>query len=411
MTTRKTLRRCALGAGAVLMALAMPPAAAAPELDDFEFLQNSSVRVVTYYPGQVAFGTGWVATSADAARNANNAVIVTAAHTVRGATRITILEANSAVQLEANVRAIDNDRDIAFLEVRGLRNGGVALRVTPVVPPIGQEVRTTGYTAASDRPSRQEVAEISGVLLGAYSRNIPNPRPIWEHADVGVAQFQHSINLTPGFSGGPVIDKCGRVIGFNISNGGEIQLPGGSLDLAPGISFAVASAEIIKAAGDNQIRLNEDASPCPDAEPQARPDVPDPVPPVPDPPSYQRLLNFLQGRAGLALILGLLALVALGVAAWMFLGKPKGSRPAPQPAAKPEFGSNDGRRRRPGRGRALGADAAADRSRPRRRTDRPAADGGGAAVAGPDAGNRGPGANSGQPGQDAGVAAPCRAVL
>ncbi|HEX8653906.1 MAG TPA: serine protease, partial [Allosphingosinicella sp.] len=239
-------RRCAMAAGVALSLLLAGSAAAAPELDNFEFLQTSSVRVVTYYPGQVAFGTGWIATASEA-RNANNAVIVTAAHIVRGANRITILEANSAEEHEANVRAIDLDRDLAFLEVRGLRSGGTPLRVTTVVPPIGQELRTTGYTSASDRPSRRELAEVSGVLMGAYSRSIPNPRPIWEYADVGVAQFQHSITLSPGFSGGPVIDKCGRVVGINVSNGTEVRVPGGALDLAPGISFAVNSAEILKA--------------------------------------------------------------------------------------------------------------------------------------------------------------------
>ena len=330
----KALLRCG-AAGAALALLAAPQASAAPELDNFEFLQNSSVRVVTYYPGQVAFGTGWVATAADP-RSANNAVIVTAAHNVRNANRVTVLEANSAEEYEANVRAMDLDRDIAFLEVRGLRNGGVPLRVTPVVPPVGQELRTTGYTAASDRPSRRELAEISGVLLGAYSRTIPNPRPIWEYADVGVAQFQHSISLSPGFSGGPVIDKCGRVIGINISTGGQIQVPGGALDLAPGISFAVASAEIIKAAQDNGVRLTEDASPCPDrGNGGGSTAAPVPAPP-PAPPEPKWSLAALSSRTGIALAIGLLALVALGIAAWLFFGKSGGSQvvsppPPPQP--------------------------------------------------------------------------------
>lgn len=326
-------RWCALAPAIALSLLVTVPAAAAPELDNFEFLQNSSVRVVTYYPGQVAFGTGWIATASDP-RNANNAVIVTAAHIVRGANRITILEANSAEEHEANVRAIDYDRDLAFLEVRGLRSGGAPLPVTAIVPPIGQELRTTGYTAASDRPSRRELAEVSGVLMGAYSRSITNPRPIWEYADVGVAQFQHSITLSPGFSGGPVIDKCGRVVGINISNGGEIRVPGGSLDLAPGISFAVASAEIIKAAQDNGIRLLEDASACPEAAP-APPPPPEQAQP-PASPWYTRALDFMQSRTGAALLVGFLALMALAAAAWLFFGRSKPTRPEADLEPQPE---------------------------------------------------------------------------
>lgn len=326
-------RRCAMAAGVALSLLLAGSAAAAPELDNFEFLQTSSVRVVTYYPGQVAFGTGWIATASEA-RNANNAVIVTAAHIVRGANRITILEANSAEEHEANVRAIDLDRDLAFLEVRGLRSGGTPLRVTTVVPPIGQELRTTGYTSASDRPSRRELAEVSGVLMGAYSRSIPNPRPIWEYADVGVAQFQHSITLSPGFSGGPVIDKCGRVVGINVSNGTEVRVPGGSLDLAPGISFAVASAEIIKAAQDNGIRLLEDASACPEAAAAPSPPPEETQPPAR--PWYRGPVEFMQSRTGVALLVGLLALIALGTAAWLFFGKSGPARREAEPEPQPD---------------------------------------------------------------------------
>jgi hypothetical protein len=333
MIMKQIGRRCAMAAGVALSLLLAGSAAAAPELDNFEFLQTSSVRVVTYYPGQVAFGTGWIATASEA-RNANNAVIVTAAHIVRGANRITILEANSAEEHEANVRAIDLDRDLAFLEVRGLRSGGTPLRVTTVVPPIGQELRTTGYTSASDRPSRRELAEVSGVLMGAYSRSIPNPRPIWEYADVGVAQFQHSITLSPGFSGGPVIDKCGRVVGINVSNGTEVRVPGGSLDLAPGISFAVASAEIIKAAQDNGIRLLEDASACPEAAAAPSPPPEETQPPAR--PWYRGPVEFMQSRTGVALLVGLLALIALGTAAWLFFGKSGPARREAEPEPQPD---------------------------------------------------------------------------
>jgi len=337
----RIVRRAILAAAAALAIAAGASADAAPERDNFEFLQTSTVRVVARLPRGRRQGTGFVIVTADAARNANNAVIVTAFHVVRGARQITVVEANSGEELDANLRARDLDRDIAFLEVRGMRNGGVPLQVTGVVPPIGQELRTTGYSDASDQTGRP-AAEISGVLLGAYSRTIPNPRPIWRLADVGVAQFQHSIPISVGFSGGPVIDKCGRVVGFNVSNGGT-QLDGTILNLEPGISFAVSSAEIIKAAQDNGIRLTEDPSLCPDpaaARSAAAPDQNASGESGETAPATggggNSLLGFLQSRTGLAVIVGAFALLALGLSLWLFFGRSSRARvvvsePPPEP--------------------------------------------------------------------------------
>jgi Trypsin-like peptidase domain/FHA domain len=338
---RRTMivRRCVLAVSLALAVIAGPRADAAPERDNFEFLQTSTVRVVARLRNGLVQGTGFIVVRADPARNANNAVIITALHVVRGADRITVVEANSGDELEANLRARDFDRDLAFLEVRGLRNGGTPLPVTGVVPPVGQELRTTGYSNASDQVSRQ-AAEISGVLLGAYSRTIPNPRPIWSLADVGVAQFQHSIPITVGFSGGPVIDKCGRVVGFNVSNGGT-QLGDVVLNLEPGISFAVASTEIIKAAQDNGIRLTEDGSPCPDpsaprltAPAQNGNAVPADAPAGKEPAATT---PFYQTRTGLAVIVGAFAVIALGLSLWLFFGRSGRSRAGPSqplPAAR-----------------------------------------------------------------------------
>ena len=162
------------------------------------------MRVVTRLRSGLRQGTGFVIVTADA-RNANNAVILTAYHVVRGATRITIVEANSGEELDANLRARDLDRDIAFLEVRGMRNGGPALSVTGVVPPVGQELRTTGYSYASDQTGRP-LAEISGVLLGAYSRTIPNPRPnttrptavaVWLGCGTSAASSTSAVVISP----------------------------------------------------------------------------------------------------------------------------------------------------------------------------------------------------------------------
>jgi hypothetical protein len=345
----KITRGVALALGLALAMLAGPSATAAPERDNFSFLQDSTVRVIAYHPrGGVTLGTGFVIVAADDSRNAGNAIIVTAAHVVRRAQRVRVVEANSGQQLEANVRATDDDRDIAFLEVRRMRNGGIPLTVTSMAPSVGQDLRTAGYSEAADAgvsrnepddpETGQPLAAIAGVQSGSYSRTIPNPRPIWRFADVGVNQFQHSIPLSSTFSGGPVIDKCGRVVGFNVSNptsGPSV----GMLNIEPGVSFAVASTEIIKAAEDNGIRLTPDPSSCTSGV-AGRTPSPTPndnssnVAPNPEPEKQG-----FPGRTELAIIIGAFALLALGLAAWLVLGR-GGARSrrraaAPPPAAPP----------------------------------------------------------------------------
>ncbi|HEX8654255.1 MAG TPA: FHA domain-containing protein, partial [Allosphingosinicella sp.] len=109
---------------------------------------------------------------------------------------------------------------------------------------------------------------------------------------------------------------------------------GGSLDLAPGISFAVASAEIIKAAQDNGIRLLEDASACPEAAAAPSPPPEETQPPAR--PWYRGPVEFMQSRTGVALLVGLLALIALGTAAWLFFGKSGPARREAEPEPQPD---------------------------------------------------------------------------
>jgi S1-C subfamily serine protease len=148
--------------------------------------------------------------------------ILTNAHVVAGATRVTVQFADKQVR-EAKILGRDDSTDLAVLKV-----DAPADELRPLALGSSANVQVGDPTIAIGNPFGLERTLTTGVV-SATKRTIRAPDGF--QID-GVIQTDAAIN--PGNSGGPLLDAAGRVIGINsqIETGGS---GGGNV----GIGFAV----------------------------------------------------------------------------------------------------------------------------------------------------------------------------
>jgi S1-C subfamily serine protease len=157
-----------------------------------------------------------------------NGTILTNAHVVEGASKVTVSFEEGGEAIDADVKGIDTDADIAVLKINPegrdltvlpLGNSSDAKVGDPVVAignPFGlQRTVTTGIVSALQR----QVDAPSGFPIS------------------GVIQTDASIN--PGNSGGPLLNARGQVIGIN----SQIATGGGQGSVGIGFAIPIDSAK------------------------------------------------------------------------------------------------------------------------------------------------------------------------
>jgi S1-C subfamily serine protease len=149
-------------------------------------------------------------------------VIITNAHVISGATKVTVQFADKKV-VDAEILGRDESTDLAVLKV-----DPDGLKLSPLALGSSRSIQVGDPTIAIGNPFGLERTLTTGVV-SATKRTIRAPDGF--QID-GVIQTDAAIN--PGNSGGPLLDAAGRVIGINsqIETGGS---GGGNV----GIGFAV----------------------------------------------------------------------------------------------------------------------------------------------------------------------------
>jgi putative serine protease PepD len=175
-----------------------------------------------------ATGTGFVVSS--------SGLIVTNAHVVNGASRVTVKVGDGPTQT-ATVVGKDESTDLAVLRV-GNHDGLVPL-------PLGEssQISVGDATYAIGDPFGLNGTLTTGVV-SALDRSIQSPNGF---TIVGAIQTDAALN--PGNSGGPLLDGQGEVIGVNA----QIESPNSSSSgqgQNSGIGFAVPSDTVRKVVGD-----------------------------------------------------------------------------------------------------------------------------------------------------------------
>ena len=154
-------------------------------------LRQITVQVRTH---RAATGAGILWNGGDAE---GRSLVITNAHVVRG-DRATI-ELSDGTAVRARVVAHDPKRDVAALELEP--GPAVLAAVVRASPPL----RVGELVIALGHPGGVVGAATLGIVHAGESPR-DGPRPRWIRAD---------LRLAPGFSGGPLADTAGRVIGVN----------------------------------------------------------------------------------------------------------------------------------------------------------------------------------------------------
>ncbi|MCU0232116.1 MAG: tetratricopeptide repeat-containing serine protease family protein [Acidobacteria bacterium] len=210
--SRATALRLGLSCGAVAaLAVAAARAAEPPSLAALaERARGSVVEILGAVEGsdETSYGTGFVV------RDRN--LVVTNAHVVRGVKKPLVRTRDGATY--ASVRVLDSDEalDLAVLRVIGLALDPLPVSTAPPGP-VGTEVVAVGH------PRGYEFTVSAGIVSAI--------RALKER---GIEMLQTTAPISPGSSGGPLLDRDGLVVGVC------------SLTLAEGqnINFAVPAREV-----------------------------------------------------------------------------------------------------------------------------------------------------------------------
>lgn len=239
------------------LALATAPARA----DDISAAGRGVVRVVTIATadGQVVgFGHG---SGFAVAPNR----IVTNAHVVELAARypanvvIGVVPSEGDKSYQGKLIAYDAQRDLALIEFKGTKLPPVTLFNGPVDD--GEQVIALGYPGNVDLATAQSAADFIKPLSPVRSQGGFAGRRVL----TGVQVLLHTASIARGNSGGPLLDRCGRVIGVNsaLTKAEEGDSTFG---------FAIADAEVIAFLTEAKQPVPSVGLPCTSIEERLRQD-------------------------------------------------------------------------------------------------------------------------------------------
>ncbi len=132
---------------------------------------------------------------------------VTNNHVVTGATKISVRVPGKTDPVPAKVLGASECADLAVIDLDG--DGYSALDWADKAPDIGDEVQAVGYPLG--------VREIT--LKPGVVEKVQGPEATDWAAVGGV--MQHSAEIQPGNSGGPLVNKSGKVVGVNYAGSQE----------------------------------------------------------------------------------------------------------------------------------------------------------------------------------------------
>ena len=303
-----------------------------------EDIIRSTVRVVAYDADkrQVAWGTGWIIAASDNEKRAGNAIVVTTWNTIKGSASggyVKIIPGGGGEQLAARnlttKSETKNDFDMAFIEVKGLT--APAFKIESSVPDSARPVYSSGYSRVADTTEAKQWSARASIQSGTVSKVFEGGMTRASQAPVN--QIEHNTPLDPGYSGGPLIDRCGNVVGVNTKDGGiriGEDLP---VNLSKGSRFALEKDELISVANQEGVPFEVASGDC-SAMGVAASTPAVVATPAAAPTTSASSSSLIDSLRDNKLALGALAVLALALVAFG-LRRMFGVKPAPVPAIEP----------------------------------------------------------------------------
>ena len=155
-------------------------------------------------------------------------IVMTCAHVVRGAARITVASGTGAV-LEAKVHTLDAGNDWALLEVNGLESEAIPVSVEK--PNVGATIYCIGYPLGGIKDSTDPI--VGSGNIAALQR-----------LDGDQRFMQITAPVNPGNSGGPVLDQYGRWVGVVSQKLNDMATLRAAETVTQGVNFAVKASFI-----------------------------------------------------------------------------------------------------------------------------------------------------------------------
>ena len=212
----------ALGAAPVTTAARETPYANLADL--IQAIEPSVVRITIHMPGGgVGAGSGYVVDS--------EGTIVTNRHVIEGAARCTGRFSSDKIEHAIlGTYYVDEKRDIAVVKIDAPREKLKPLTLAKELPRKGEALVAFGAPLGLDFTTTQGI--VSAVREAA------------ELASLGIVDYegtwlQHSVPISPGNSGGPLVNMKGEVVGMNtmtITIGQNLNFAISAKDVADGIA-------------------------------------------------------------------------------------------------------------------------------------------------------------------------------
>ncbi len=176
-------------------------------------------------PTPLGAGSGWILTA--------EGYVVTNAHVVQGADSF-VVQYSDGTQVEAELVGTDVFQDVAVLKLV-LMDGATV----PGVSAVGE--------SSAMRPGDEVVA--IGSPLGEFTNSVSNGNigGLDRSLDVGNGSsldnlIQHDAEISPGNSGGPLLNMQGEVIGMNVA---KVETAGANGATATGLNFAIDGDTVV----------------------------------------------------------------------------------------------------------------------------------------------------------------------